>query len=62
MNRRDHLLKAEKALGQLVEHLKRAGEEYVAYAICDQYEDNLLALIEGEPSAPGPRKAAEPNG
>ncbi len=30
MNRRDHLLKAEAALGQVIENLRRAGEDELA--------------------------------
>jgi hypothetical protein len=52
MTRRQHLQKAWDALGQVIEHLQRAGEEDMVFHDDIKFreaEDHIINLIDAEP-------------
>lgn len=52
MSRREHLQKAWNHLGQVMEHLQRAGEQDLVFhadvKFCD-VEEHIIGLIDAEP-------------
>lgn len=49
MSRRDHLRKAADALGQAIEHLRRANEDDLAARLSRNFEEDIDDLIDVEP-------------